>query len=124
MEREIAALDSQIKSIDLQLKAIETQKQDVSADFYSRELSKDVVQDLKWLEAWKTKLVYTIKRLEGLRLDLIAARTPKRLALSQLIVKENLIQKKRDAQLKLEAERLSEIQTSERLETWINTHVV
>lgn len=124
LEREIAALDSQIKSLDVQLAEIDNQKSQMTNELFAKSSSPDTVQDFRWLETWKGKLVFTIARLKEIKAGVIAAREPKLEELTRLIVRQDILNQKRHAEVKLRNDRADEEQTSERLETWVNRNIL
>ncbi|MGJ8562388.1 MAG: hypothetical protein ACSHXY_02440 [Alphaproteobacteria bacterium] len=124
LEREIAALDSQTSLLDVQLVEIEAEKNRMTEAIFSGGISDNAIQDSIVLEVWKGKMAHTVLSLEKRKSDILLARAPKLEALTVLIVREDTLRKKRRAEIKANDELRDETQTAERLETWVNTHIL
>lgn len=124
LEREIAVFDSQIKLIDTQITGVRAEIARMSEAVFAGKVSDNIIQDTLALEAWKSKLAHNIESLETRKRELIEAKKPKVEQLTAVIVKDDVLQKRLRAEIKVRNDLRDEAETSERLETWINANII
>lgn len=123
IEREIAVIESNIRAIDQQIKAIAEKKVQLTQSVFSGDVSGNIVQDAVILAQWANGQDVKTTGLHQRKKDLIAAKAPKTLALKEIIVKEDVLSKKLELMEKEAYDEWVDTQASERLETWVSTHI-
>lgn len=123
LEREIAVIESHIRAIDKQLEGISSRKTQMTQAVLSGEVSENIVQDATVLSAWvKGQTIKAAGLTESKKL-LQKSKAPKTRALKEIIVKEDVLRKQLEILEKEAYDEWVDSQASERLETWVNTHM-
>lgn len=124
LERDIAALDARLKALEVKKVFIAKEKTRLTHATLSGEISENIAADAVVLQRWVKQQDTNITDIQAQQEELLDLRKPKVEALTKIIVKEDVLKQKLEVLEKAHYNDWVETQASDRLETWVNTHIV